>query len=115
MYAPHPSVMPFEFATTGALVVTNSYENRSAEELSAISGNIIAGRPTIEGIAGALREAISCVSDAKSRIANIYRPRAEGWNEIFHEDLINTVFGFSAPQKSKNRNASRTRRTTLAS
>jgi len=115
MYAPHPSVMPFEFATTGALVVTNSYENRSAEELSAISGNIIAGRPTIEGIAGALREAISCVSDAKSRIANIYRPRAAGWNEIFHEDLINTVFGFSAPQKSKNRNASRTRRTTLAS
>jgi hypothetical protein len=98
MYAPHPSVMPFEFATTGALVVTNAYENRSAEELAAICPNIIAGRPTIEGIAGALREAVSRVSNAKARIANIYRPKAASWDDIFDDALLQTVFGPASSQ-----------------
>jgi hypothetical protein len=92
MYAPHPSVMPFEFATTGALVVTNSYENRSEADLSAISNNIIAGPPTIAGIAQALREAIERVPDIESRVRNIYRPKATNWDEIFTDDMLDIVF-----------------------
>ena len=92
MYAPHPSVMPFEFATTGALVVTNSYENRSEADLAAISHNIIAGPPTVSGIAQALREAIERVPDIESRVRNIYRPKATSWDEIFDDDMLRTVF-----------------------
>jgi len=97
MYAPHPSVVPFEFATTGALVVTNEYENRSAAELAAISGNIIAGRPTIEGIAGALREAVARVGKVEDRVRNMYRPAKTSWDAIFNDDFLSAVFDRSLP------------------
>jgi hypothetical protein len=97
MYAPHPSVVPFEFATTGALVVTNEYENRSAKELAAISSNIIAGRPTVEGIAACLREAIRRVPDAKSRSAGIYKVAKSHWSDIFNDELLDVVCGPNLP------------------
>ena len=50
MFAPHPSVMPFEFATTGALVVTNTFENRSASDLRGMCENIVPCPPTVSGV-----------------------------------------------------------------
>ncbi len=97
MYAPHPSVVPFEFATTGALVVTNEYENRSAKELAAISPNIIAGRPTVDGIAACLREAIRRVPDAKRRAAGIYKVATSSWTDIFNDEILDTVCGPNLP------------------
>lgn len=93
MFAPHPSVMPFEFATTGALVVTNTYENRSAADLANICPNIIAGRPSVDGIAAALREALRLVPDVDSRVHNTYRPNNTTWETIFDAGLLETVFG----------------------
>lgn len=93
MYAPHPSVVPFEFATTGSLVVTNTFENRSAAELKAISANIIARRPSVEGIADALRAAVARVKDAESRVANIYRPEKTNWEDIFSAAFLKQFFG----------------------
>ena len=93
MFAPHPSVMPFEFATTGALVVTNSYENRSEAELAAISGNIVAGRPSIQGIVGALRQAVARVPDVEQRVKNAYKPGISSWDNIFNDALLQEVFG----------------------
>ena len=40
MLAPHPSVLPFEMASAGQVVITNAYESRTADVLHAISGNI---------------------------------------------------------------------------
>ncbi|MBE7209722.1 MAG: hypothetical protein INR65_01765 [Gluconacetobacter diazotrophicus] len=97
MYAPHPSVVPFEFATTGALVVTNTYENRSAADLAAISRNIVAGPPSLDGIAAALREAIARVPDVAARAAGIYRPAATSWDEIFDAALVDAVLGRAPP------------------
>ena len=101
MFAPHPSVMPFEFATTGAVVVTNTYENRSAEQLAAISGNIVAGRPSIEGISDALRRAASLVGDTARRVRNIYKPPGSSWDTIFETALLQTVFGPPTPERTK--------------
>ncbi|MCQ8242165.1 hypothetical protein [Rhizosaccharibacter radicis] len=91
MYAPHPSVVPFEFATTGAMVVTNTYENRSAEQLAAVCANIIAGAPTIEGVAEALREAIDRVPDAETRVARSFQPARTHWDDIFADPLLDFV------------------------
>ena len=96
MYAPHPSVMPFEFATTGALVVTNIYENRSAADLGAICPNIIAVAPTVSGIAQGLREAIERVPDTDMRCRNVYRPQAASWDEIFNDEMLSIVFPLPA-------------------
>ncbi len=88
MYAPHPSVVPFEFATTGALVVTNVYENRSAAQLTGICGNIVPCELTIEGLCAAIREAHARTGDAASRAANAYRPETASWDQIFAPGVI---------------------------
>ena len=42
-------------ASAGLLAVTNTFENKTAETLAAISPNLIAAEPGVEAIAAALR------------------------------------------------------------
>jgi len=93
MDAPHPSVIPFEFATTGALVITNTYENRSIEDFEDLSENFIPCEPSLEGMEDALREAIERVGDYESRAANVYVPTATSWAKVFNADFIRGAFG----------------------
>jgi len=93
MAAPHPSVVPFELATTGALVVTNTYENRSAEDLVAICGNIVPCAPGLQALTEALRGALARVDDADARARDAFRPSAMRWEEIFSPAFIRDVFG----------------------
>ena len=37
MYTPHPSLVPIEMASAGMLTVTNSFENKTPERMTAIS------------------------------------------------------------------------------
>ena len=92
MFAPHPSVVPFEFATTGALVITNTYENRSRQDLIDICGNFVPCEPSVEGLRRALREAIARVGNFERRWANIYEPPHASWDEIFTPAFIHEVF-----------------------
>ena len=93
MYAPHPSVVPFEFATTGAVVVTNTYENRSADELRRICSNFVPCSPDVAGVARGLREAIVSAQDFEARERQIYRPRNTAWDNIFHQLFLFRIFG----------------------
>lgn len=104
MSAPHPSVMPFEFATTGALVITNTYENRSESELRQICANIIPCRQTVSSLGEALREALARVADVGARERNALRPVSVSWNEIFSEafleNIIDSVSGDGARREA---------------
>ena len=93
MYAPHPSVIPFEFATTGALVVTNVYENRSHKQLRAICGNIVPCEISLPGVIEALREAVSRVADFGAREAQAYVPASTGWPEVFDRAFVESFAG----------------------
>ena len=93
MYAPHPSVIPFEFATTGALVVTNVYENRSHKQLRAICGNIVPCESSLPGVIEAIREAVSRVADFSARQSQAYVPASAGWHEVFDRDFIESFAG----------------------
>ncbi|MCB8873610.1 rhamnosyltransferase WsaF family glycosyltransferase [Acidisoma silvae] len=97
MYAPHPSVMPFEFATTGSLVVTNTYENRSASELVSICANIVPCELSIESVSEAIRTAAGRVSDFRGRVRNSLVPNAGGWEEIFNSKFVESTFGKALP------------------
>ena len=53
MYTPHPSLVPIEMASAGMMTVTNSFENKTAEAMAAISPNLIAAEPSLDGIVAA--------------------------------------------------------------
>lgn len=94
MYTPHPSLVPIEMAAAGMLVVTNTFANKTGEKLKAISANIIAAEPTIEGIAQGLKTAVSGVED--------YGRRAQGsrvnwptrWEDSFDEKFLSRIKQF---------------------
>ena len=67
MYTPHPSLVPIEMASAGMLTVTNSFENKTAAAMAAISTNLIAAEPGVEAIADALCEAAAGARDVERR------------------------------------------------
>jgi hypothetical protein len=83
MYAPHPSVVPFEFATTGAMVVTNTYSNRCADMLRDISGNIVPCTTSVESVVDAIELALGKVGKYAQRQRQALVPPTSSWDEIF--------------------------------
>ncbi len=49
MYTPHPSLVPIEMASAGIVTVTNSFENKTADAMAAISANLRAVAPSVDG------------------------------------------------------------------
>jgi hypothetical protein len=91
MYTPHPSLVPIEMASAGMLTVTNSFENKTPEALAAISRNMIAAQPTVDGIAAALREAALASTDFERRIRGSHVQWSNDWDESFGDDLLDRV------------------------
>jgi hypothetical protein len=91
MYTPHPSLVPIEMAAAGMLTVTNTYANKTAGALAAISPNLIAAPPTIEGVAAALREAADAVEDTGRRVAGSNVNWSRSWDSSFSDALIERV------------------------
>jgi glycosyltransferase involved in cell wall biosynthesis len=81
MLAPHPSYPPLEMAACGGLVVTNTYDVKTAKRLEELSPNIIAAEPTIEAIADALGEAIRRLADEEGRRAGASLALPDDWDE----------------------------------
>ena len=67
MLSPHPSYPPLEGAASGAIVVTNEFANKDAAAFGAISKNILAVAPTIDGVTAGLRHAMARASDHAAR------------------------------------------------
>jgi len=88
MNAPHPSVVPFEFATSGALVVTNVYENRSEAQLRAISANIVPCQLQLRALSDAIRRALGRVDDFEARHRNALRVGSRGWSDVFSDAFV---------------------------
>ncbi len=61
MLSPHTSYPVLEMAASGGLVVTNSFASKTATRLAAISADILAPKPTIEGFTAALTDAATRV------------------------------------------------------
>ncbi len=91
MYAPHPSVVPFEFATTGALVVTNTFDNRSEAELETICGNIVPCDISIQSVVDAIERAMAVVNSFDRRERQRLRPANVEWDAIFSPDVVDGI------------------------
>jgi hypothetical protein len=94
MYTPHPSLVPIEMASAGMLTVTNTYANKTAEALDAISPNILAAPPTVSGVAAGLARAVAGVEDAARRARNAHVAWSTDWDESLHAELLERVEAF---------------------
>ena len=91
MYTPHPSLVPIEMASAGMLTVTNTFENKTAEALAAISPNLLAAEPGVESIADALAGAAAAVEDADRRAAGSEVRWSRDWDESFPDELLDRL------------------------
>jgi glycosyltransferase involved in cell wall biosynthesis len=89
MLTPHPSLVPIEMASAGLLTVTNTFETKTAERLTAISGNLIPAAPSIDGVVAGLAEAVGRVDDHAARIGGA----AVDWSDDWEQSLDGRVVG----------------------
>lgn len=83
MYAPHPSVPPFEMVRSGVVTVVNTTPARSDEWYRGISANFEPALPSVEGIAEAIVRAVARCGDGAARVAaaDTYHPQT--WDQSF--------------------------------
>lgn len=97
MYTPHPSLVPLEMAAAGMLAVTNTCLNKTAARLAAISTNLIAAEPTIDGVTAALTEAANRVRDVDARVHGSQVNWASSWDAAFNDEIMGCVGGWLGP------------------
>jgi hypothetical protein len=93
MFTPHPSLVPLEMASAGLLTVTNTYDTKTAADLEALSGNLIAAEPTIEGVVGGLATAAERAGDGGARVAGATVAWSTDWEDSFSDPLIAEISG----------------------
>jgi hypothetical protein len=96
LHGPQPGRVPIEMAAAGMLAVTNTFEGKTAEGLTAISPNLIAAEPSVEGLAGALCAATEAAGDAARRIRGSVVRWSRDWDQSFGDDLLDRVTAFLA-------------------
>jgi hypothetical protein len=103
MASPHPSITPFDLAGVGAIVVTNRFENKTAEYFRAISGNIIVSAPDVLDLAECIRLAVRRVDDMESRFNNALSMKyPRDWHSVWQDDhtcLVHRLFGSLSERK----------------
>jgi hypothetical protein len=91
LHGPHPGVMAIEMARTGLLAVTTTFENKTATELTAISPNLVAAEPTVEGIAEAIGRATAAAGDVERRARGAAVRWSLDWDASFDDELLDRV------------------------
>lgn len=89
MSTPHPSYPPFDLASSGAVVVTNSFGNKV--DLSRYSRNIVMSDLRIDNLTDALARGLQLTEDKPARHAN-YRDNCilRSWEKSF-QDILNST------------------------
>ncbi|MBK8293934.1 MAG: hypothetical protein IPK93_03830 [Solirubrobacterales bacterium] len=92
MDAPHPSLVPIEMASAGMIAVTTTYgTSKTPEKLRAISPNLIAASPDVDGVAAGLKEAAGRVPEFAARAAGAEVDWSDDWNQALDDDLISRI------------------------
>jgi hypothetical protein len=81
-------------ASAGMLVVTSTFENKTAESLRAISPNLVPVEPTVDGIKRGLREAVGAIGAVEQRIEGARVDWSRSWQASLDDELIERVKGF---------------------
>jgi hypothetical protein len=89
MYTPHPSYPPLDLAASGAVVVTNKFDNK--QDLSNYSRNIICAELNTTASLDALRAGVALAEDKETRARNFAaNGLSTDWAESF-EPILQTL------------------------
>jgi len=91
MGSPHPSLVPFDLAASGSLVVTNSFRTKTSAYFSAISSNIICKEPTLDALVQGIGEAVERSADIDGRVQGAQIRFPTSWPECWtarHEEFL---------------------------
>jgi hypothetical protein len=91
MYTPHPSLVPIEMAAAGMTTVTNTYENKDAAAMRAISSNIDAVAPRVAELAAALGAAAERARDLDARAAGSAVAWPSRWEDAFDDAFMDRL------------------------
>jgi hypothetical protein len=94
MYTPHPSLVPIEMASAGMLVVSNTFANKTAAALGAISPNFVAVEPALEGVVSGLLHAASLIEDVERRAAGSAVAWSTDWDRSFDPGTLDGILSF---------------------
>ncbi len=94
MYTPHPSLVPIEMASAGMWTVTNTFANKTAAALQAISSNLIAVPPTVDGVFDGLRQAVGQSDDYERRVQGARVHWSTSWEQSFHAGVMARIKAF---------------------
>jgi hypothetical protein len=90
---PRPGPVALAMARAGLVVVTTTFANKDASALAAISPNLIAAVPTVEGIAGALLRAAEAAADVQARVRGSALRWSLDWDASFSDELLDRLTG----------------------
>lgn len=91
MHTPHPSLPPIEMAAAGMPTVTSVFGNKDAAALEAISPNLIAAQPTVEGVAAALARAEEAAADPSARAEGSTLDWPRDWDTALDDATIGAI------------------------
>jgi hypothetical protein len=94
MLTPHPSLVPLEMAAAGMLAVTNTFANKTAEKLRAVSANLTGVEPTIPAIREGVIDAMSRAGDIDRRLAGAQIRWPTDWKDAFPQDTMQKIRNF---------------------
>jgi hypothetical protein len=96
MCTPHPSLVPIEMASAGMLTVTNSFDIKTPEAMSAIAANLITKPPSLEGVVAGLGEAAQGVDDYARRVAGAAVNWSRDWEDSLNPEVMRRVMSLLA-------------------
>jgi glycosyltransferase involved in cell wall biosynthesis len=91
MLSPHPSYPPLEMAACGGIAVTTTFGTKTAEQLRAISTNLLGVDPTVETLAAGVSEAVAASTDVARRRGGSRVDLPETWHEALGAVLDSVV------------------------
>ena len=94
MYTPHPSLVPIEMASAGMWTVTNTFANKTEAALKAISCNLVAVPPTVDGVLQGLRHAVEKIDDYEERVRGARVNWSTSWEQSFHAGVMARIKDF---------------------
>jgi hypothetical protein len=96
MASPHPSMIPFDMSASAAIVVTNTFFDKTPDYLQGISKNVLPSEPTLDSLVETLRVAVQRVEDAEARILHAKINAPKHWEDVWepwHAKLLTDTFG----------------------